>query len=528
MKQYKSTIKGIALSFIAAFSITSCSEDVMDKVNENPNNAHDVPAKFILSDVGVSTAFNVVGGDFTLYSSVYIEHETGTGQQQWRAETRNGEPTASSTYNNAWLSLYSNIKNAKMVIDKCQNSSLDKGNAVTEAIGHILLAYNAAIATDMFGDTPFSETGIMNEDGTPKYMQPKIDTQEYIYGEVMNHLTTAIELLDGGNAKDNGLSGGIGDKDYFYGGKAEKWLKAAYGLKARYTMHLLNKSKDVTKDLTDVLTYIGQSFESAEDELKLAIYDGAAQNNPTFSFNYSRFGSFSVSESLIEKLNERNDPRLAQSFMDADAEKHIEANEIKAAPNGEALESSSEYSKSMIGYAITAPTQLLSYHELLFIKAEAMARLDQSGVENVLKDAIKAGFENMEVSLKSSNKFFKDNIKGYEEVTIALSDKVNVYYTNNVSGKFTENEIKEIIAQKYLAFYGASGESVEAYNDYRRLKAEGKGYEVKLNNPLNVNKFPHRFGYGGSDVTANKAIKEAFGDGQYVYTEPVWWAGGTR
>ena len=214
--------------------------------------------------------------------------------------------------------------------------------------------------------------------------------------------------------------------------------------------------------------------------------------------------------------------------MDADAEKHIEANEIKAAPNGEALESSSEYSKSMIGYAITAPTQLLSYHELLFIKAEAMARLDQSGVENVLKDAIKAGFENMEVSLKSSNKFFKDNIKGYEEVTIALSDKVNDYYTNNVSGKFTENEIKEIIAQKYLAFYGASGESVEAYNDYRRLKAEGKGYEVKLNNPLNVNKFPHRFGYGGSDVTANKAIKEAFGDGQYVYTEPVWWAGGTR
>lgn len=230
MKQYKSTIKGIALSFIAAFSITSCSEDVMDKVNENPNNAHDVPAKFILSDVGVSTAFNVVGGDFTLYSSVYIEHETGTGQQQWRAETRNGEPTASSTYNNAWLSLYSNIKNAKMVIDKCQNSSLDKGNAVTEAIGHILLAYNAAIATDMFGDTPFSETGIMNEDGTPKYMQPKIDTQEYIYGEVMNHLTTAIELLDGGNAKDNGLSGGIGDKDYFYGGgKPKNGLKLLMG-----------------------------------------------------------------------------------------------------------------------------------------------------------------------------------------------------------------------------------------------------------------------------------------------------------
>jgi len=27
---------------------------------------------------------------------------------------------------------------------------------------------------------------------------------------------------------------------------------------------------------------------------------------------------------------------------------------------------------------------------------------------------------------------------------------------------------------------------------------------------------------------ANVAIKEAFGDGQYVYSEPVWWAGGSR
>lgn len=523
MKQYKSIIKSVVLSFVTALSITSCTEDVMDKINENTNNAHDVPAKFILSDIGVSTAFSVVGGDFNLYTAIYIEHETGTGQQQWRAETRNGEPTASSTYNNAWLGLYGNIKNAKLAIDKCQNSDLDKGNDVTEAIAHILLAYNGAIATDMFGDTPFSETGIMNEDGTPKYMQPKIDTQESIYGEVMNHLTTAIELLDEGNATDNGLSGKIGSKDYIYGGNAGKWLKAAYALKARYTLHLLNRSKDVNKDLTDILDYVNKSFTSADEELKLDIYDGNSQLNPLFSFNYSRPGSFSASASLVEKLSEHNDPRLTQLFMTQDWVQAKTEEEIVPAPNGTALESASTYGISMVGYGITTPTQLMSYHELLFIKAEAMARLGQDA-KSVLKEAISASFANTQATLESAN----DNWIGDSEADTELSSKVNDYFTNTVNGKYDENPVKEIILQKYLAFFGASGESVEAYNDYRRLKAEGNGYEIKLNNPKNNKQFPQRLGYGGSDVTANQAIKAAFGDGQYVYTEPVWWAGGTR
>ena len=87
-------------------------------------------------------------------------------------------------------------------------------------------AYNAAIVTDFFGDTPFTETGILNPDGTPAYMQPKIDTQEFIYTEIHKNLDEAITLLDGGNAKDEGLSGAVGSKDYIYSGKASAWYKA--------------------------------------------------------------------------------------------------------------------------------------------------------------------------------------------------------------------------------------------------------------------------------------------------------------
>ena len=167
MKKYKSIGKLLAVSFFTAVIASACTEDAMDKVNKNPNNPQDAPAKFLITDLGVSTAFSTVGGDFSLYSSVYMEHEAGIGNQLYRAEVRSGEPTTATTYNNAWISVYANIKNAKIVINKCQEDPSEKGNVVTEAIARILLAYNGAVVADVFGDTPFSETGILNASAAP-------------------------------------------------------------------------------------------------------------------------------------------------------------------------------------------------------------------------------------------------------------------------------------------------------------------------------------------------------------------------
>ena len=81
--------------------------------------------------------------------------------------------------------------------------------------------------------------------------------------------------------------------------------------------------------------------------------------------------------------------------------------------------------------------------------------------------------------------------------------------------------------QKYLAFFGASGESTECFSDIRRMKALNENLVV-LKNPLNATKFPLRCPYGSDDTTNNPNVKTAFGDGTYVYSEKVWWAGGTR
>ena len=61
-------------------------------------------------------------------------------------------------------------------------------------------------------------------------------------------------------------------------------------------------------------------------------------------------------------------------------------------------------------------------------------------------------------------------------------------------------------------------------------------YPVKMTNPKNVqsgaSRWPLRLPYGESDVVSNPNVAAAFGSGNdagmYIFTDPVWWAGGKR
>ena len=193
------------------------------------------------------------------------------------------------------------------------------------------------------------------------------------------------------------------------------------------------------------------------------------------------------------------------------------------APNGTPVESQDKYSVSMYMFAQTAPSILLSYHEVLFLKAEALCRLNRiDEAEATLKDAVVAGIANAEVAIQSAEKYMGEDLTNAAPA-ITTAD-AEAYFDNNVKALFTTNPLKETMIQKYIALWGANGEAVEAYNDVRRLKAMGE----ELITLKNKAKFPLRCPYGNSDTTTNPEVKAAYGDGQYVYTEPVWWAGGSR
>ena len=527
MKRIINLAKGLLVAIVISATMVSCSENVMDTMNQDPNHTKDAQAKYILADVITSTAFNVVGGDFNTYASTYVEHEVGTDNQLYRSEHRDNEPSASSTFNNVWGTTYAALKNARIVIDKCSVDGSQEGNQVTKGIAEVLAAYNSAIIADMFGDAPYSEAALINAVGLPQFMNPKIDAQKDIYTAVMKYLDDAIIDLKGTDAH---FSGAVGSYDLLYKGDANSWLKLAHGLKARYTMRLLAKSTTVNTDMQTVLDNVALSFSSADEQAAFSIYD-ASNLNPLFDFQWSRDG-LAASESMSQKLIERNDPRLRRVFIDIDWMQMTGADDkaFFMAPNGTNDEAKYYYNTSIFVFSQTAPTMLLSYHEVLFLKAEALARLGNTVLAaDALKDAVLAAIANTEISVKAAiDAPTVVSNGGLSETTDAITaDEAGTYFVTSVLPLFAANPLKEVMNQKYLAFFGASGESTECFSDIRRMKALNENF-VTLKNPLNATKFPLRCPYGSDDTTNNPNVKTAYGDGQYVYTEKVWWAGGTK
>ncbi|TCN64691.1 SusD/RagB family nutrient-binding outer membrane lipoprotein [Acetobacteroides hydrogenigenes] len=474
------TIKLYSLIMLLSI-LFGCSEDAMDTINNNPNNPKKVESRFILTDVMTSTAFSITGSDYAFYSSVYMELNVGIWGQMYNAEKRLVDPASATTYNNSWNAQYRNLYELKTSIEQCSENGPEKGNFVNLGISQILFAYNLAMLTDLMGDIPVTEA---LQPG--KVYQPRIDKQEAVYTEVFRLLDEAILNLGKATTYPS-----IGNQDLIYKGDKAKWIKAANALKARFTMRLSFRSAKYDK----VIEYANASFTGAAEELKYT-YTGSASVNPFSRFFQDR-NYFGASKSLSDKLTERNDPRSAKFFKPATGQ-----SSVIFAPNGNPEQRQAYYGYSGLT-SVTAPTYLMSYHELQFLKAEALVRSTPSQVaaaETELVKGIQAAF--VKVGLTATD--------------------ATTYYNNNVKARFDANPLKEIMIQKYLASY--EDEGIEAYNDYRRLKAMGDDL-ITLASTL---QFPQRFTYGSSDVTTNPNVRNAYGDGSYVYTEKVWWAGGTR
>lgn len=477
MKKYR--INNFLLVSILLASLYACSDGIMDDINKNKNNPLKVPARFTLTDVMTATAFNVVGNDYNYFASCYMEHNVGIFNQMYYAEVRVSEPYTSSTYNNSWVASYQNLWWLRIVMGKCSEGGSEAGNYPTLGIAQVLTAYNLALLTDLMGDVPWSES---SQPGV--IYQPKLDKQEEIYKDVLKLLDDAIVNLGKKTTQT-----AVGVQDLIYKGDTTLWKKTAYALKARYTMRLSFRNPQYQA----VIDFADKAFENESDQTAF-YYNGASSTNPNYQFFEDRdyFGS---SQSLHNKMVSRNDPRIKKYFVP-----YPGTSSLVFAPNGSPQQVQGQYGVSGLLDPV-APTFLMSYHELLFLKAEAYARLNNKPkAEEALSAALQVAFK---------------------KVGLTAAD-AHSYLNGSIRSNFDKDPVSEIMVQKYLAFF--DDESVEAYNDYRRLKAMGDNF-ILLDNR---NFFPLRYVYGSSDVTTNKHVEAAYGDGQYIKTENVWWAGGTR
>lgn len=485
-------MKKILYMFLAVIVILlpSCSEKIMDEINFNPDNPTDVSSSLTLTDNMIELGVTGVGGSMMFYTSVIIEHKVGDHNQFLNMEVRSGEPTASSTYNNDWGTIYNQLWALDKVIERCSEGGKEEGAWHNLGRAQLLSAYNLALLADGWGDAPWEEAL-----DPSTYMQPQLSTQETMYNDVFAFIDAAIANFQKEDLSD------MGSQDVFYGGDSDKWLKFAYALKARYLLRLSH----ISPDYAGVIAAANNSFTGRDDQCLLT-FDGSSSQNAAWYRMRNDRNAHAASLSLHEKLTARSDPRDDIYFI---PNPQRDDGVLVFAENGQTQDVQSEYGVSGLSVA-DAPTYIFSYHEVEFIKAEAYVR--QGGAANLalaktaLENAITAAFQKPNVGLTAAD--------------------AETYFTDEVESRFDANPLEEVMNQKYLAFF--EEESLEAYSDIRRLEAMGDDV-IELKNPYNETVgFPQRFTYGSGDVTTNPNVAAAYGDGSYVYTEKVWWAGGTR
>jgi|WetSurMetagenome_2_1015567.scaffolds.fasta_scaffold19813_1 hypothetical protein len=521
----------VSLSVLSlSLGTVGCSDSYMDKINQNNDNLPTAPAKFILADVLTSTAFHDIGGDMDTYISTYNEYEVGIYGQLWDAQNRNST-SSSTTFGDSWNDVYNDLMDSRLVIAK----SAAAGSLHTEGMGEVMAAITSAIITDNFGDVPYSQAALTYlVNGLPPYTNPKLDTQESVYDSVMVHLNNAIADL---SAKSTDSPGAY---DYLYNGDATKWLKLAYGLRARYTMRLYDtySASDKVAKMKDVISDVAQSFQSVSDQAAYNVYT-SSNRNPYYDFFDSR-NYFAISPTYLSKLAARNDPRLNNIVVDQ-ADGNIQLADTNytqggglASINGGSSQKQYTYNVSIYSFACTAPTFYMSYHELMFLAAEAYERLgDLPDSKAALRKAVVAAIVNTQSSITNvDNSVDELNANNDGSVTMTADTaglgavQAGAYFDNNVSKLFDANPLQEIAIQKYLGLFGCNGEATEAYADIRRHKAANEDY-YNFGNTLNSTEYPWELPYGSSAVTANKYVLAAYGNGQYVYQNCLWWAGGT-
>lgn len=484
---------------VASMLMTSCSEDIMDRINKDE--AHPgialVDAKFQITDAITATSFSVINGDYAWYVSSYTEQEFGTGNNQMKqAEIRDYAAVAgSSVFNNVWNSTYSNLNNLKIIRDKCQNGGINAGQYDLLGMAQTLEALNLGVLTDLHGDVPYSECfGNINA--------PKIDSQESLY-------TRIFALLD--SAQVNFAKGGknVGAQDILFANDLTQWSAFAHALKARYLLHTYGVNKSV---LSQVLTEANAAVTAGFKGCNFSVFDGKNADNSWSAYHWSRYNVAS-STTVLNLMTDRNDPRAelysAQGFESGNGQTGVPGTLEQAV-----LTQQLNYPAWLENGA--AYQHLFSVSELQFIIAEVKARLGQNA-QTEFEAGVKAAMADYGTASGET-----------------ISDANIATYLTSVQARYAADPLKEIFVQKYIA--QARDEQIETYNDIRRCRFVDGSYAVTMTNPKNtqsnLNRWPLRLPYGESDVTSNPNVTAAFGSGNeagaYVFTAPIWWAGGSR
>ena len=453
MKKFKLNLS-VFLLFVISITITSC-EKYLD-INTDPDNipSTNAPLPQLLTSAQVNVAFEG-GSDLFRFSNLLSQQITGQVSQPNQTYDYDRYQITGSDLNNVWTSLNAqSLSDLELIIQTATNTS----SPYYSGIAKVLKAFEYQKMVDTWGNIPFSEAQKLDKNVSPKY-----DKDEDIYKALIVILNEAITEL---NAATSTLTPGANSTIYpgSYATVKNNWIKLANTLKMRIYLHYSKKDPAFMIAQIDALVAAGAPVMAANaDNFQMTFLALPSATNPIHQFENSRRDYLFASKALVDLMNGKVDPRRAAYFTpfpynsNPATYKGATAGDITGinysrihtylrgvatgtpVPNG-----AGGIASTALTYTGAAPIRLLTFAEYNFIRAEAAVRGATGVAQTFFTAGITASMQNAGVS---------------------AADIATYLLTNGTLTGTAQNQIRQIIEEKYVASFGVSS---EGWTDYRR------------------------------------------------------------
>jgi len=470
----------------AVLLLGSCKKYL--NVNTSPNNPQTVPSTVLLPTTTIGIAF-ANSNDLDRATSAIMQHIAGVANQTQGYDVYN----FSGAFDNQWNGeIYGgSINNCQTLINLDSSTS-----PAYSGIAKLEMAYAYSLATDIWGDVPYSQAGQPST-----YLYPRFDKVQDIYqGNASLGIRSLFDLVASGMA-DLDKTSFFKPKtdDIVYGGDLTKWKRMGNSLLLKFAIMLTNTNPTLAKSvISSVLS--GNNFINDNSlDFEVPFGSGTGNQNPIYNFNYvNRTGDQMLSLRLLNLMNGLNDTlRLAKFFTKPNgAFVGFDNGSNVVAP---AVAGRSQYGTYLIGVTGNAPIRLLTNFQANFILAEAALILGTPGDPNAYYQAgIKASMTKVGMSSSDISTYFAAN-----PTVVTLTGS-------------TQDMLKQIITQKYIAWIG---NGIEVFDDYRRT-----GYPVLAlpNNPGGDDPtvIPTRLPYTNTELSTNPNAPNP----RPLVDVKLWWA----
>ena len=426
-------------------------------------------------------------------------------------------PTDRYVTRNDWLTAYWREAyadfgmQAQQVIDLTESNPAKSNKTSIARIWKVFIMHRL---TDFWGDVPYFEA--FQGDVTPAYTPQ---------GQIYEDMLTVLEEEAANLATPSTES--FGNADVVYQGDRNLWIKFANSLRLRLAMRLSEVNPALSQQhVSAVLSKDNLIADNSESALLPYGKDfGNATENIQPMSVLRNFNEYRVSNTLVDFLQENDDPRLPLLV-----EPNEEGN-YAGLPNGlnpeqlSALDLSNFSRDTDIIANQAAPTGLLIYPEVLFLKAEAVLRGWAPGsAQQFYEDGVRASinyWNNLYLDLK--NTLPAEEADALPAITVTDS-AISAYVAQPAIAYNAATGLEQIITQKWVALLN---QGFEAYAEYRRT-----GFPA-LNPIPNTNgesetggtTVPVRVQYPAEEQTLNRIEYNAAvaRQGPDLPTTRVWW-----